>query len=413
LAQARAHDRGGLLSPVGGTFSPSFFFTFAADSAVELRALAGDVVLHNDAAAIAGSLEGGGFPLPGLARTGNGAALLTAAPTLRAAALSGDVLVQRAFPLLPSPQGNLELLAARDVVLDDAAVILLSDFDPARLPGPAQPAVGFSSSIARALTPSGTPPADASLRAGVPVHRGDPTVARIVARDGDVRMLTGNANPLLNLSKPVRVVAGRDVTDLRLLVQHPDGDDVTEIAAGRDVLFSVTRNAFGGIQQSARGIVVDGSGVVRGAVAAELQSNVCAALGVERVVLLAGDEDVQRLGERLWGPMDVETCPDRAHERGTSRVARRSARTRQWHRAVGEDTWSLSHPAEQILRAGGVPRDASLVGRLVAAELEQVQRPSGLSPDAEHLQPLFIARAGGNADQRGAVRTEFPPLPRP
>lgn len=260
LAQARAHDRGGLLSPVGGTFSPSFFFTFAADSAVELRALAGDVVLHNDAAAIAGSLEGGGFPLPGLARTGNGAALLTAAPTLRAAALSGDVLVQRAFPLLPSPQGNLELLAARDVVLDDAAVILLSDFDPARLPGPAQPAVGFSSSIARALTPSGTPPADASLRAGVPVHRGDPTVARIVARDGDVRMLTGNANPLLNLSKPVRVVAGRDVTDLRLLVQHPDGDDVTEIAAGRDVLFSVTRNAFGGIQQSARGIVVDGSG---------------------------------------------------------------------------------------------------------------------------------------------------------
>lgn len=189
--------------------------------------------------------------------------------TLRATASSGSVSIQGNLTLSPSATGTLEILA-RDGIQGlrptgqaspsigsvftawGAANINVSDANPAAIPGIATPfayqnLVGtVQASITRAnfLEPvdkllresGGTLGAQAVLETKQALHSpgllhlGDANPLRLYAMNGDITGFT------LFSPKFSRIIAGRDITDVSFYLQNVSAQDVSIIAAGRDIL---------------------------------------------------------------------------------------------------------------------------------------------------------------------------------
>jgi hypothetical protein len=146
-------------------------------------------------------------------------------------AFQGDVMLTgNPLAMSPATRGDLALLAAGSVNV--LARLVMSDRDPARMADAVHPGFNTDDLPRPAATVASRP----FLHAPVPVHTGDPWPARVYAIAGDVR---GNFNQLsLDLSKAVRVRAGRDVSDLGILAQHANAGDLSQVVAGRDVVFT-------------------------------------------------------------------------------------------------------------------------------------------------------------------------------
>ncbi len=187
---------------------------------------------------------------------------LIAPPTLKLTAFNGDVGFDGAVTLFPSARGTLEFLSAGSIRLmtptvnatTGAAVVAsltglaISDADPLRLPNILAP--DFSMATARARL-SDDPSTDYTkesdvarerLHATYLLHDGDPEPARFYALNGDISFRTGTtttsatAIPIVS-AKSVRMLASRDVLELRLLAQNVNDTDLTLIRAGRDLKF--------------------------------------------------------------------------------------------------------------------------------------------------------------------------------
>jgi filamentous hemagglutinin family protein len=196
--------------------------------------------------------------------TGNFRTIASVAlPTLRSTAFGGDVTVVGQLNLFPSPQGELELLAAGaipglavsgvtsisalDVTAWTSTRLNLSDADPARLPTVVSP-VGnliiststssdtWSSGSALFLESGsykgvyGTTDVKSALHAATPVHAGNPNPVRLYAAGGDL------ANMTLFAPKKIRAIASRDITDIAFYLQHTTSSDISLISAGRDLI---------------------------------------------------------------------------------------------------------------------------------------------------------------------------------
>jgi hypothetical protein len=130
----------------------------------------------------------------------------------------------------PAARGDLALLAVGSVGVN--APLVMSDKDPALVPDGVHPGAKTDDFPRLSVTPDFV----AFLHAPVPVHTGDTQPARIYAVAGNVQ---GNFNELsLDLSKAVRVRAGQDVSDLGILAQHTNAGDLSQVVAGRDVVFT-------------------------------------------------------------------------------------------------------------------------------------------------------------------------------
>ena len=179
------------------------FQTFREDAALDLRALAGDVIF-------AGSAFDGALP-----------------PVLRAVSLGGDVEVDASMEQLPSPVGQLDLLAVRDLVGGNVFLQQL-DGDPSLLPSIQVPEVR---EVAE-------PDRD-------PVHAGDERLNRLVARDGAIRARQDNGRWRLQLAKPSLFEAGTDLRNLSVVIQNIESDDVSVFKAGRDIVQGAQRTETG------------------------------------------------------------------------------------------------------------------------------------------------------------------------
>lgn len=184
---------------------------------------------------------------------------------LRATAFSGDLNLIGSLTLSPAASGTLELSAAKSLNglqpngvnaingnrIWGSSAINLSDADPRRLPGAMSP---ISLSAAATASPTATPSEllDAinglfnesgstqgvfgviqtkqALHAPGPLHLADLSPARLYARSGNISGLTFFS------AKAARVTAGRDVTDVALYLQNTRADDVSVVAAGRDLI---------------------------------------------------------------------------------------------------------------------------------------------------------------------------------
>lgn len=216
---------------LGGLPAETFFFTYGPDSAVNLVAISGDALLRGEVNPITVS-----YPNLGNAIGGT----LTAYPaSLGVRSLQGNVVVQESLTLLPAARGDLEILARESIRPGNTnTTILMSDADPALLPGVLNPVASVLqeqlSSILRGHGPS-------------PLHAGDTKAALIIAEIGGIGSLPGSQNRLsLNLPKQTHIVAGEDISNLNLSVQHVSADDISIVQAGRDIVFPTERDPNSG-----------------------------------------------------------------------------------------------------------------------------------------------------------------------
>ncbi|HKJ07531.1 MAG TPA: filamentous hemagglutinin family protein, partial [Gammaproteobacteria bacterium] len=226
----------------------SAFFTYGADSAVNITALGGDVRLYNDITHITDSSL---FPSPGYTAYGTDQQLrdaLTIYPgTLRVDALLGSIDLKNSLTLFPSANGHLELLAGNSISTlgNTQAKITQSDADPALQPSMLQP-IAADSPGAYTNNPLFGGGVQA-LHATTPVHTGDPVPVRIVAAHGDIGGADTSQSITVSLAEQARIQAGRDILNLILYGQNLAPTDVTSVRAGRDIRSVNTRDPNTGL----------------------------------------------------------------------------------------------------------------------------------------------------------------------
>jgi hypothetical protein len=251
-------DLGAALNPtvINNARARDFFFTYSADSGVNLQALSGDVVLQNNIGGLIDTVNGlrssGQLTFPGVTQS----ALTVYPASLEAAAWQGSVVFDRSLVTYPAAAARFNLLAGLNVTtgkVGDNVNITMSDADPSLLPGADFPATSWEDAAQR-LQPFG----DANLiHAQTPVHRGDGQPARIYAGGSVV-----SSDPLLfSLPKAVDAQAGKDLLDVSFQIQHPDYA-LSSFVAGRDIRFTSPRNAQGNLVNLTREIQVSGPGQV-------------------------------------------------------------------------------------------------------------------------------------------------------
>ena len=212
---------------------------------------------------------------------------------LRATAFSGDLNLVGSLTLSPSAQGTLELAAAKSLNglqpngvnatngarIWGSSAINLSDADPRRVPGVLSPiALSLSAASSPTVTPVelldalnglfnesgstqgifGVIQTKQALHAAGPLHLADVTPARLYARNGSISGLT------VFSAKATRVTAGRDITDISLYLQNNRPDDVSIVAAGRDLIAFDPNSALRIAAQAAGNELLQSSSTVPG-----------------------------------------------------------------------------------------------------------------------------------------------------
>ncbi|HAZ61560.1 MAG TPA: hypothetical protein DCY89_08315 [Gammaproteobacteria bacterium] len=245
----------------------SLFYLGAGAGQVQLTALAGDLRLANDinelsreATRYVARQQGTALVVEEQRYLLNLDFLRVLPGSVRAAALGGDLVVERSFNLFPHPSGQLELFADGDLATantGDAVIINLLDSDPARFPSVLAPVAGFAADevgILEVFNRNGL------SHAATPMHVDDHIPVRISTRRGDI---VANDRLQFALSKRVSLRAGRDLRDVDLYVQHARPGDISRIEAGRDIRFATRFDlATGLLASTPQEIMIGGGGQV-------------------------------------------------------------------------------------------------------------------------------------------------------
>jgi filamentous hemagglutinin len=235
----------------------SFFSTYTDASAVSLVTTAGDVTLLNQPA-----IDGVPTQLNSMrfASSQEDEALTLYPGTVNAAALTGNLNIEGAVTLWPSPTGNLNLLAGHDVLFaPQQGSVLMSGLDPGSLASPGAP-VQLENLISQ-LSELFAPPTPGASQ--TPIHsaaftpngQNDSNPARIVALNGSI--IDGS---LSYIPKPVHVIAGQDITELTLNAENIVATDISIISAGRDISYASPRDVNGILTPESQSIVIQGPG---------------------------------------------------------------------------------------------------------------------------------------------------------
>ncbi len=194
-------------------------------------------------------------------------------PSIRATAFSGDLNVQGDLTLFPAAGGTIDLVAEGAInglqpdgslalvgataTAWDASRINLSDADPNRVPGivtpfayrntlsnPGNRQLNLSSGNSTFLNTTSALFAETGSSQGAAavleskqtlhapglLHAADPEPIHLYAGSGDISGFT------LFSGKAARVVAGRDITDIAFYIQNVSSNDISLVAAGRDLI---------------------------------------------------------------------------------------------------------------------------------------------------------------------------------
>ncbi len=199
------------------------FFSYGDSSAVNLETVAGDVVLGESKSAYTTLL---GPDLQGASVAGTQDLF---AASLSVVALGGNITFgpgiggNGTVTLYPSPHGQLDLLAARDIT-------------GINVDGPHGGYLGMSDaapgSYATVATPLATGVLD-SLQAAFDgdIHAAD-TAPALITAGGSIEGIS------LSIPKAATVVAGQDIADVTYFGQNSNATDQTVLMAGRDFSYS-------------------------------------------------------------------------------------------------------------------------------------------------------------------------------
>ncbi|BBF93154.1 filamentous haemagglutinin family protein [Blastochloris tepida] len=240
--------------------------TYGPDSAVSLTSVSGDITISSP---------------PTLSRYLEtlfaGAALYPA--SLSVIALSGDIIttdmttgVMPGITLSPSLHGTFQLLAEGSVDLTGGYEANSSTNRPSFSAGPSLLNAAFNPYRPNAWygVESSDEDYGGAFSRAVLAHADDgaaDTIARIYAVTGDiigvgeVTIYSGTDNrdytriKRIEINRPTKIYAGRDIVDLNLIVQNIAADDVSSVVAGRDIYYTGYNNA-GGLQVAGPGYLV-------------------------------------------------------------------------------------------------------------------------------------------------------------
>jgi filamentous hemagglutinin family protein len=240
---------------INNSRSRNYFFTYTADSGLNLEALSGTIELQNNTGGMIDAVNAlrarnNQIRFPGVSQD----ALTVYPASLTVAALQGDIRLDRSLTTYPSATAAMSFRAGGNIgsgSFDNGVNVTQSDADPVLLPGVINPATTWDDASLR-LQPSG----DANLiHAKTPVHRNDPNPAEVYA-NGDIKA----TDPLLfSLAKSVNVMAGNDLKDVSFQIQHPSYS-LSSLSAGRDIAFSSPRNIQGNLINVTRQVSLAGPG---------------------------------------------------------------------------------------------------------------------------------------------------------
>ena len=269
------------LLPQGSTnTSISYFNTYGADSAVNLRSLNGNVIFaDHDQTQISVAFPSVSSPSNNLFQFYPG--------RLEAAALQGDIQLNGPIVLMPTASGNLDFFAAGSILLP--STVVLSGANPELLSTPLRPAAEFSSSGVDTVANAAGLPIAAYLP-GSPVHQNtDSELAYLVARDGDI---VGNANYAAILATPAWVEAGRDIKNLGLQVENHDANTLSTVRAGRDIYYTDNLDTNGKVLSGNQRLTISGPGSL------EVLAGRNIDLGGSSGIVSRGNLDVANLPEK-------------------------------------------------------------------------------------------------------------------
>jgi filamentous hemagglutinin len=222
----------GIFNPTGfdqpnPTSSPDLvgnFLTLGANSALTLESAAGDINLGR-------ASDGTQTLLGANVQGGAGADVVPASLSLEAPggniSIGTGIGAGGTLALYPSSNGQLDLLAAQNIVAASGNRLIMSDAAPG--------------SYATVANPLGTNSVDSTAaQFNGDLHSSD-TAPALVTAGGSIEELT------LSIPKAAQVVAGLDVLDLTYSGQNLNLTDQTVIAAGRNVSYadSVATSGFG------------------------------------------------------------------------------------------------------------------------------------------------------------------------
>jgi filamentous hemagglutinin family protein len=239
----------------------SRFFTYGENSAVELGATAGNIILQNDVTAIKAQKNRENDVEMGFEYA-------VYPQTLNATALSGDLRIYHSMTLFPSAKGNLSLLANNNIGVDDNAGqiidVTMSDTDPSVLPSIASPAQQIEGSLndniinARERLSPRSPNAT-FIHATQPLHLNDDKKPVFMANLGNIAF-PSNSQVTFFMPQSVDFSAGNDIQNLSLVAQQLASSDISHIKAGRDIVFDALINENGVIQSNDKTIEIGGAG---------------------------------------------------------------------------------------------------------------------------------------------------------
>jgi filamentous hemagglutinin family protein len=249
----------------------SVFFSYGADSAVNLQSAAGNVVILNNTTNLQALKN---LSIGSNGGSSNASFALNAYPgILNAVALSGDLRIDNPMTLFPSSNGSLQLLANGNIGIDAAAVALLgsnnltitmSDVNPSLLPGVSNPTTSLNNSAANVSTYLNTSNG-VNLLANQLLALDNPNTALIVANQGNIDFPSG-IGASINLPTAADIIADGNLNNLTISTQNQTASDVTLVEAGGSINYDTTYESTGVIQPNsgtATGITVAGPGTLQ------------------------------------------------------------------------------------------------------------------------------------------------------
>lgn len=221
----------------------TYFFTYSADSAAGFESLAGNVALGASGARITARY---------FDRLVEGSAHITYPGSLRATAYEGDVVFAGNVDLFPSARGGLRIWAGGDVTAVGANILTQSDADLATVPTAAAPSNSLNGVLLRELL---------SGHAPVPVHALDTQPAEFIARTGTIGNIAPDNSLTIDVAKEAVIRAGTDIVNLSFEIQHARENAYSEIAAGRDIVYTARRRPDGRLSENSGLAAIAGPGL--------------------------------------------------------------------------------------------------------------------------------------------------------
>lgn len=199
----------------------SYFNSYASTASVKLASSIGNIDLATET-----SVEGASphiiVKTEGLDNRVTTAPLLYAPATIEIAAHNGNANLG-SITQMPSSNGNIEVLAARDIGIASWA---MSDADPNLIVGinsPLSAGGGFQNTIVAQLV---THSQDL-------LHRSDTQPAVFVAKEGSI--FENIAKSVVSIPKATKMIAGKDITGLDIALQNNRTTDISLLKAGNDI----------------------------------------------------------------------------------------------------------------------------------------------------------------------------------